>query len=50
MFNFICGTVFGIIVATIGFSGMAPSLDSGVRFIQEQTIQHAKPQLPNPDK
>jgi hypothetical protein len=28
--NFILGMIFGIIVATVGFSGIAKVLDSGV--------------------
>ena len=28
--NFIIGVIFGIIVSTIGFSGVAKMLDSGV--------------------
>jgi len=28
--NFILGVVFGIIVATVGFSGIAKMLDAGV--------------------
>ena len=28
--NFILGVIFGIIVATVGFSGIAQVLDSGV--------------------
>ena len=28
--NFILGVIFGIIVSTIGFSGVAKMLDSGV--------------------
>ena len=30
MGNFIAGTIFGIIVSTIGFSGVARVLDTGV--------------------
>jgi hypothetical protein len=29
--NFILGVIFGIIVATVGFSGVAKMLDSGVK-------------------
>jgi hypothetical protein len=36
------GTIFGFILgvstATVGFSGLAPILDSGVRTIQQTTI------------
>lgn len=40
MKNFILGTVFGIIVATVGFGGIAKLIDSGVNktkaMVQEQ--------------
>jgi hypothetical protein len=38
MKNFIFGTVFGIVIATIGFSGVARLLDSGVNKVK--TIAH----------
>jgi hypothetical protein len=38
MKSFILGTVLGIAVGTVGFNGLAPILDNGVRFIQNQTI------------
>jgi len=43
MTNFIAGTIFGIIIATIGFSGVAKLLDSGV----EKTKQVVKEQANN---
>ena len=40
MKNFILGTVFGIVIATVGFSGIAKLLDNGVNktkaIVQEQ--------------
>ncbi len=30
MFNFITGTIFGIILATVGLSGIAKVVDKGV--------------------
>jgi len=40
MKNFILGTLFGIVVATVGFSGIAKLLDNGVNktkaIVQEQ--------------
>jgi len=35
MKNFLIGTVFGIIVATIGFSGIAKLLDNGVEKVKK---------------
>jgi hypothetical protein len=34
MRNFIIGTVFGIVIATIGFSGVARLLDGGVNKVK----------------
>ncbi len=43
MKNFILGTLFGIVVATVGFSGIAKLLDNGVNktkaIVQEQVNQ-----------
>ena len=40
MKNFILGTVFGIVIATVGFGGIAKLLDNGVNktkaIVQEQ--------------
>lgn len=30
MLNFIFGTIFGIVISTVGFSGVARMLDSGI--------------------
>jgi hypothetical protein len=34
MFNFFLGVILGIVVATIGFSGIASTLDKGVDTIK----------------
>jgi len=46
MINFIAGTVFGIIAATVGFGPIADILNSGMVNLQKTTIEMAKPQLP----
>jgi hypothetical protein len=42
MKNFLLGTLFGIVIATIGFSGVAKLLDSGVNKVKEITIEQAR--------
>jgi hypothetical protein len=42
MKNFILGTIFGIVVATVGFSGIAKLLDKGVEKTKEIATQGAK--------
>ena len=42
MTNFIAGTVFGIVVATVGFSGIARVLDKAVNVTKEQAQEIAK--------
>ena len=42
MRNFILGTVFGIVIATVGFSGIARLLDRGVDTVKIQTQDLAK--------
>lgn len=39
MKGFLFGFILGIASATVGFSGLAPMLDSAVRGIQQQTIK-----------
>jgi hypothetical protein len=39
MKTFIYGTVFGIIVATIGFTGIARMLDKAVDKTKEQAVE-----------
>ena len=42
MKNFLIGTVFGIILATVGFSGIARLLDNGVEKVKQVTVEQAK--------
>jgi len=42
MKNFLIGTVFGIVIATVGFSGIAKMLDKSVDKVKEVTIEQAK--------
>ena len=42
MKTFIAGTVFGLILATVGISGMAKMLDNGVAKVQEVSKDAAK--------
>ncbi len=42
MKGFILGTVFGLILATVGFSGIARMLDKGVDTIKTQSQEMAK--------
>lgn len=42
MKNFIIGTVFGIVVATIGFSGVAHMLDKAVNKTKETATELSK--------
>jgi hypothetical protein len=39
---FIMGTVFGLILATVGFSGIARILDKGVETVKTQSTELAK--------
>jgi hypothetical protein len=42
MSNFIYGTIFGIIVATIGFAGIAKVLDKAVDVTKSQAVELSK--------
>ena len=42
MKGFIAGTIFGIIICTVGFSGVARMLDTGVTKVQEYSRDAAK--------
>lgn len=42
MKNFIYGTVFGIVVATIGFAGIARMLDKAVNVTKTQAVELSK--------
>ena len=50
MINFISGTIFGIIVATIGFSPVAGALDGAMFNLQKTTVELNAPKLPPPQK
>ena len=39
---FIAGTIFGIIICTVGFSGIAKMFDNGVAKVQEVSKEAAK--------
>ena len=39
---FIAGTVFGLVLATVGFSGIARILDHGVTTVKTQSVEMAK--------
>jgi hypothetical protein len=39
---FIAGTVFGLVLATVGFSGIAKMLDRGVDTVKTQSQEMAK--------
>jgi hypothetical protein len=42
MTNFIAGTIFGIVVATVGFSGISKILDGGVNKVKEVVQETAQ--------
>ena len=42
MKGFIVGTIFGILICTVGISGIAKILDNGVVKVQEVTKEAAK--------
>ena len=42
MTNFLVGVVLGIVVATVGFSGIAKIADKGVDKVKEVTVEQAK--------
>jgi hypothetical protein len=42
MKNFAIGAIFGLILATVGFSGIARMLDRGVDTIKAQSQEMAK--------
>jgi hypothetical protein len=50
MINFIAGTIFGIIAATVGFGPIAQALDGAMLGLQKQTIQMSAPKLPSPQQ
>jgi hypothetical protein len=42
MKTFIIGTVFGIVIATVGFSGIAKMLDNSIEKTKAIAIEQAK--------
>ena len=42
MTNFIAGVIFGIIISTVGFSGIAKMLDNGVEKTKAIAVEGAK--------
>ena len=42
MKSFILGTIFGLVLATVGFSGIAKILDRGIDTVKTQSEQLAK--------
>jgi hypothetical protein len=42
MREFFIGTVFGIVIATVGFSGIAKMLDNGIEKTKEIAVEGAK--------
>ena len=40
--NFITGIILGIVIATVGFSGIARLADKGVDKVKEITIEQVK--------
>lgn len=42
MRNFIAGTIFGLVLATVGFSGIARMLDKGVDTVKSQSKELAQ--------
>lgn len=42
MKNFLFGTVFGIVIATVGFGGIARMLDNGIEKTKAIAVEGAK--------
>jgi hypothetical protein len=42
MKGFIAGTIFGIVICTVGFSGIAKIFDNGLSKVQEISKEAAK--------
>lgn len=42
MKSFVAGTIFGILICTVGLSGIAKMLDNGVNKVQEISKEAAK--------
>jgi hypothetical protein len=42
MKSFILGTIFGLILATVGFSGIARMLNKGVDTVKEKSVEMSR--------
>jgi hypothetical protein len=42
MKSFLCGTIFGVVVATVGFSGIARIFDNGLEKVKATSTELAK--------
>jgi hypothetical protein len=42
MGNFIFGTIFGIVVASVGFTGVVKMLDTGMEKVKQVATEQAK--------
>jgi len=42
MIKFVAGVVVGVVICTVGFSGVARMIDNGVNKVQEVTKEAAK--------
>jgi len=42
MGNFIFGTIFGIVVASVGFTGVVKMLDTGMEKVKQLATEQAK--------
>lgn len=42
MRNFVFGAIFGLVIATVGFSGLARMFDKGVHTIQQTSKELAQ--------
>ena len=42
MMNFIFGTIFGIVVASVGFSGVTKMLDTGMEKVKQVATEQVK--------
>jgi hypothetical protein len=42
MKNFVLGTIFGIVISTVGFTGIARMLDNGIQKTKELATETAK--------
>lgn len=48
MKSFVFGVIFGSAISSVGFSSLAPMLDSGVRTIQQTSINLVRNQQVEP--